>query len=485
MTNYLDETSVSSLEECPAQLLTVPASVPGTLATKLSKDEIRSSLRVSTWDGIFATVFSSTTGGVLLSNFFVELKASPLQIGMLASIPMLANLLQPLGAYWSDSTTSRRRYNLWVYSISRLLWLPLAIAIIVFSLHPIHSQQMIVATLAVMLATHMLGAIGGASWLSWLATLVPRQLRGRYFGFRNSAFSLTNLVALPCLGVIVSRWSGGSLQGFGIMVIVGVVAGLISLGFQSRMTDVNPQAHRLQQPDQSGSYCEENADNSSEVAYQSISNNVHFLLFLLYFGIWAFGINLSNPFFNLYLLDNLALDLSWVTLYNGLAAGANLLMLFFWGKLADQIGNRAILLLDGLLVAVTPLLWLGTDASPLSVWLWFPMLHLLGGGTIAAIDLCINNLQLAIAPVKHHTKYFAVTGAVGGVAGAMGALVGGWFAQFADVGGMTGLFIFSSVLRLVALLPLIWLQEPQRQSLKQLLQQLIHPSQELIEMSRQ
>ncbi|MBD1821888.1 MFS transporter [Cyanobacteria bacterium FACHB-DQ100] len=481
MTNYLDETSVSPLEELPVQFLTISTSVPSTLATKPSKDEIRSSLRASTLDGVFATIFSNIMGGVLLSNFLVELKATPIQIGMFASIPMLANLLQPLGAYWADSTTSRRRYSLWIYSISRLLWLPLAIAIIVFSVHPTHPQQMIVATLAVMLATHTLGALGGASWLSWLATLVPRQLRGRYFGFRNSTFSLTSLVALPCLGVMVSRWSGGSIEGYGVMVIVGVLAGLISLGFQSRMSDVNPQARCSQtlEVDQNCAIAGEVFTiNPPETASRSILNNFHFLLFLLYFSIWAFGINLSNPFFNLYLLDNLALDLSWVTLYNGLGAGANLLMLFFWGKLADQIGNRAILLLDGILVAVTPVLWLGTDASSLSIWLWFPMLHLLGGGTIAAVDLCINNLQLEIAPTQHHTKYFAITGAIGGVAGAMGALVGGWFAQFADVGGMTGLFVFSSVLRLLALLPLIWLREPQRRSLKQLLQQLIHPSQD-------
>jgi MFS family permease len=466
VTDYLEDTIVSPIQEISEPNLVLCSLLPENLPTKISKDEIRSSLRASTLDGVFATVFSNITGGVLLSNFLVELKATPFQIGMLASIPMLANLLQPLGAYLADSTTSRRSYNLWVYGISRLLWLPLAIAIIVFSWHPVQPQQMIVITLIVMLATHLLGAIGGASWLSWLAAIVPRQLRGRYFGFRNSAFSLISLVALPCLGLAVSRWTGGSIQGFGILMIVGVIAGLISLGFQSRMVDVNPQA-----------LVSSGDSLAQETAHSSILKNPHFLLFLVYFAIWAFGVNLSNPFFNLYLLDNLALDLSWVTLYNALGAGANLLMLFFWGKLADQIGNRAILLLDGILVAVTPLLWLGTDDSSLSIWLWFPLLHLLGGGTMAAIDLCINNLQLAIAPVQHHTKYFAITGAIGGVAGAMGALVGGCLAQFAEAGGMVGLFAISSVLRLVALLPLIWLQEPQRRSLKHLLQQLAYQAQ--------
>ncbi|MGG6294118.1 MFS transporter [Leptolyngbya sp. AN02str] len=500
MTNSLEAITDPPSQEGLDTLLTLKSSAlnPQSSSIKFSKEEIRSSLRASTWDGVFATLFTNITGGVLISNFLVELEANPIQIGMLASIPMLANLLQPVGAYFADRTTSRRRYGLWVYGASRVLWLPLAIAIIFYSNHPNHPQHMILATLAVMLLTHGLGAIGSASWLSWLATLVPKQLRGRYFGFRNSAFSLTNLIALPLLGVMVSRWMGGSFQGFGVMVIVAVVAGLISLGFQSRMTDVNPQGYwaailnptlvvpesglagditdapsldgvTAQELTRKRTVITDSVDLAAIAEPHNMFGDVHFLLFLLYFAVWAFGLNLCNPFFNIYLLDNLALDLGWVTLYNALGAGATLLMLLFWGKLADRIGNRSILLLVGVMVAVLPLLWLGADASALSVWLWFPLLHILGGGTGAAIDLCINNLQLAIAPVQHQTKYFATLAAIGGVAGAMGAMVGGWLAQSTDAVSIPGLFALSSVLRLVALLPLVWVQEPQRRSLKDML----------------
>jgi len=497
--NSLEETFVFPGQEMAEPIrLALDSPVPKHLPTKISKDEIRTSLCASTLDGVFATIFTSITSGVLLSNFLVELQATSFQIGMLASIPMVANLLQPLGAYWADRSTSRRRYSLLVHGISRLFWLPLAIAIMAFCWHPVPPQQMIVATLAVLFVTHVLAAIGSASWLSWLAVLVPRQLRGRYFGFRNSTFSLTNLIALPLLGFTVSHWSGGSLQGYGVMVVVAVVAGLISLGFQARMVDVNPQAYwfktfkvtaleakpgapegsneAIAQPSEPNSSASAGVPSTSEKAHHSMLNNGCFLLFLLYLGLWAFGMNLSNPFFNLYLLDNLAFDVSWVTIYTSLGAGANLLMLLVWGKLADRIGNRAILLLDGLLVALIPLFWLGTDATSLSIWLWFPLLHLLGGGVGAAIDLCINNLQLAIAPVQHHTKYFAITAAVGGVAGAMGALAGGWLAQFADAGGIKGVFALSTILRLIALLPLVCLQEPQRRSLRQTLQRFIQPT---------
>ncbi|WP_333135930.1 MULTISPECIES: hypothetical protein [unclassified Microcoleus] len=79
---------------------------------KISKQEVRSTLKASNLDGIFATIFESATGGVLLSNFLLQLGASSLEIGIFSAIPMVVNILQPLGAYIADRTTSRHWYNL-------------------------------------------------------------------------------------------------------------------------------------------------------------------------------------------------------------------------------------------------------------------------------------------------------------------------------------------------------------------------------------
>jgi MFS family permease len=140
-----------------------------------------------------------------------------------------------------------------------------------------------------------------------------------------------------------------------------------------------------------------------------------------------------------------------------------------WGRLADRIGNRAILLSVGVLVSLTPLLWLGTGANPISVWLWFPLLHMLGGGTWAAIDLCTNNLQLGIAPSRGQSTYFGIVAAVGGISGAAGTIAGGFLASIESMGGILGLFALSSMLRLIALLPLVFVRETHGQGLRQLL----------------
>ena len=85
---------------------------------KLSRPETRSSLRALTLDGAFATLFYSIIGGALLSNFLLDLGAGAVEIGMLASIPQLVNLLQPFGAYIGDRMQSRHWYSTGIFGMS-------------------------------------------------------------------------------------------------------------------------------------------------------------------------------------------------------------------------------------------------------------------------------------------------------------------------------------------------------------------------------
>ncbi|WP_375506161.1 MFS transporter [uncultured Nostoc sp.] len=446
--------------------------------SRIPKDAIRTSLKASTTDSVLATVYSLGTGGILLSNFLVELGASPVVFGMLCSIPMLVNLIQPLGAYLSERSTSRFQYSLRTHGIGRLLWLVLVIAILGFKLGVINTHQLVILTLLIVLFSNLLGGLGAASWLSWVAMIVPRQLRGRYFGIRNSAASLTNLVCVPIAGLVVSHWYGGSIQGYGVVLLVGIVFGIVGLGCQYFQVDMNPQLQntyygKLPQTNEIEQEAREQGAGSKGdrterdftlpvAPASSIWKNSNFLRFLLYFSFWGLAVNLSSPFFNLYMLDTLDLDVSYVTIYNSLQAGATLLMLIVWGKLADKIGNRPILICIGILVAATPLLWLGIGADRLDIWLWLPLLHILAGGTWAAIDLCNNNIQLAIAPIKNQSIYFAIAAAVAGASGALGTTIGSFIVQFAQFGGLLGLFALSSLFRLTALIPLLFVKEPER-----------------------
>jgi MFS family permease len=428
---------------------------------KISKLDVRSTLKASTLDGVFATIFESATGGVLLSNFLLQLGASSVEIGIFSAIPMVVNLLQPLGAYIADRTTSRYWYNQGIFGVSRLLWLVFAVAIVWGSQHA-DPHQLLQWTLVTVVAASGLGAFGSSNWFSWMAAVVAHRLRGRYFGFRNSATSLITLLGVPLMGWFVSTWGADPLLGYGIVLLVGVLAGMISLGCQYFMVDVNPQLYKK--------YAE--SDRLSDKKEKQITDFVplalkdsNFLMFILYFSLWTFAVNLSAPFFNIYLLKNLSLDVSLVTIYSSLSSGANLLLLMFWGKLADRWGNRPLLIAVGLVVAVTPLLWLGTGNYPFAVWVWLPLLHLLGGTTLGAIGLCTNNIQMEIASIEQPSTYFAIGAAVSGVAGALGTTAGGFVAELPGM-SLGALFALSAAVRFFGLLPLILVREPRSLSLR-------------------
>ncbi|MEG4813462.1 MFS transporter [Microcoleus sp. K5-D4] len=424
---------------------------------KFSKPETRLSLRSLTLESVFATLFYSIIGGALLSNFLLDLGAGPIEIGMLASIPQLVNLLQPFGAYIGDRLQSRHWYSIWIFGLSRLLWLIIVPAIWLGGSFQLAGHQLVQLTLAIIWVTQVLESLGRASFLSWLAVLVPQRLRGRYFGFRNSAVSLTNLIGVPLLALVVSNWPGGRLQGYGAILVLGIVLGIISLGCQFFMTDVNPKLVHVTHSDR--------GEKSSIGTIFSFLKEPNFLKFLLYSALWSFAVNVSAPFFNLYLLDNLSIDVSVVTLYNSLGAGANLLLLVFWGKLADRVGNRPIMIIVGILVALTPLLWLEAGTAPIFIWVWFPLLHIIGGATWAAIDLCSGNLMMSVAPLRNQSIYFAIAAAVPGVTGAMGITLGGFIATLTNLGGLPGVFALSAVLRVAALLPLVFVGEQRSVSL--------------------
>ncbi|MEC4813820.1 MAG: MFS transporter [Scytonema sp. PMC 1069.18] len=447
----------------------------------LKKDAIRTSLKASTLDAVFVGIFSITTGGILLSHFLVELGANPIVFGMLSSIPMVVNLIQPLGAYLSELTTSRFRYSLLTNGIARSLWLILVIGIVAFSLGQINTHHLIILTLVIVLLSHLLAGLGSASWVSWIAMIVPRQLRGRYFGLRNSAACLTNLIYVPIVGFLVSKFPGGTLQGYGVFVLFGILSGITSIGCQYFQTDINPQIqnscagqscdvqHTPHNPSESVLLTRFQQDSSVKT---SILKNSNFLMFLFYFSCWMFAFNLSAPYFNLYMLDTMKLDVSLVTLYSSLQAGANLLMLIFWGKLSDKIGNRPILIMIGILVAIAPLFWLGISANRFDMWVWLPLLHLYVGGTSAGVDLCNHNMQLGVVPVKQQSIYFAITAAAAGVSGALGTTIGGFIAQNPANGGLIGLFAISAFFRLLALIPLVFIKEPRGLSLIRMIQTL-------------
>jgi hypothetical protein len=77
-------------------------------------------------------------------------------------------------------------------------------------------------------------------------------------------------------------------------------------------------------------------------------------------------------------------------------------------------------------------------------------------------------VPFGVAPLASQSKYFAIAGAIAGVTGAMGITTGSLIATRWSASGLLLLFFLSGILRLVALLPLVFVQEKRSVPLVQL-----------------
>jgi hypothetical protein len=57
------------------------------LTSEVQKGAVRKALSLSIWDGVFANLYVNLTGGVFLVGYALALKATEVQIGLLAAFP--------------------------------------------------------------------------------------------------------------------------------------------------------------------------------------------------------------------------------------------------------------------------------------------------------------------------------------------------------------------------------------------------------------
>lgn len=420
---------------------------------------VRRALRLSIWDGIFANLYANLTGGVFLVGYALALKASEVQIGLLAAFPLLANVVQPLSTYLIERIGRRRSLALCGGAFARLLWL----VIIVASVYLASRRRLLYISMWVAALSQVGTAVNNLAWMSWMADLVHEELRGRYFGLRNAALGVAALLASLGGGYFLDVWKAahprGEMDALRLLFFAGVVCGVIGLFIQARVYE--PPLHE--------------GDESQSFPQRLFLpfRDANFRRFLIFSLAWNFAVYFTAPFFAVYMLKSLKLSYTAVATYAVLSSAADLASAQLWGRLSDRETNKPILLLTSFFAALIPYGWLFTTSES---HLLLGFLHLEGGLFWAGIRLCTGNLVLKLAPASSRSIYFSTFNAVAGLMAVIAPILGGFALKFLPSllkGLHLGwnpflmLFFVSSPLRLASLPLLTKVSEPRERSVWQ------------------
>ncbi len=423
---------------------------------------VRKALSFSIWDGIFANLYANLTGGVFLVGYALALKATEVQIGLLAAFPLIANVAQVFFTYVIELIGRRRPLALWAGTFARLLWL----MIIGAALWGLQRKHLLYLSMWVIGLSQIGTAINNLAWMSWMADLVHEERRGHYFGLRNAAIGGAALTATLIGGRFLDIWKAshptGEMEALLILFGVGVSCGLVSLGIQARIYE--PPLHE--------------GDNGQPFwqRLQLPFRDQNFRAFLLFTFIWNFAVYFTAPFFAVYMLKTLELSYATVTTYAVLSSVADLVSVRVWGRLSDRETNKPLLILGSFFAALIPYGWLFTDRD--TFWL-FVLLHIQGGLFWSGIRLCTGNLVLRISPLAHRSIYFSMFNAVAGLTAVVAPILGGIALkrlpralQDYEISWSPFLILFfvSSTFRLLALPLLARVREPRERSVWQAVQ---------------
>lgn len=361
--------------------------------------EVQRTMRLSTYEGAVTTVFLNWTSGAVLTGYLLYYNATPLQLALGGSVPLLAQASSPFAA-WIHSRFPNPRILTSIFAgIGRAVWL-LPALLPLLSLPPDSISGYI---LLMMVFSHFFQAAGGTVWTVWMGNVVPPRVRGRYFTTRAALLSVVGLTANISVGLFLDAVKAP--LSYQVTFIVGVTLAMI--GVNTYRFHYNPPivAERL----------------SLRATFRTPLADPNFRKLLRFVAYWQASVMLGAGFVYPYLISHLKLSFTTIAIYQAIAAITTLIVGPMWGRVADTMGNKAVLSITTLIAgALLPMTWI--LATPGTTTMIF-ISGVVDGIAWSAINPAIFNLSLATAPKQTRAAYIGVLSLLSGVMGFMGGLL--------------------------------------------------------------
>ncbi|MFC1852371.1 hypothetical protein ACFL27_19410 [candidate division CSSED10-310 bacterium] len=153
---------------------------------------------------------------------------------------------------------------------------------------------------------------------------------------------------------------------------------------------------------------------------------------MTFLGSWTFAINLAAPFFTVYMLKRLGLDMKVVIALAVLSQLVSILFMEKWGAFADKFSNKAVLKTCAPVFLLCFILWTFTTMPDKHI-LTIPLLviiHLLMGFSMTGTSLASGDIVLKLAPKGVATPYIAARTMINSIAAGFAPIIGGKFVDF-------------------------------------------------------
>ncbi len=388
----------------------------------MSQGRLRRSLRASTIDGVLHAAMMGM-GETYFPAFALLLGASPFQVGLLTTVPILAGSAFQLLAPAAARRFGNKRWVVGSAVAQGCAFLPVAALVA----KPPHAYLWLLA----LVCLYWMLALGiNPAWNAWMGRMVPARIRSRYFGRRNGAvqFSLTAAMVAGGFAIHTAETSrAGAAAGFAAAFLCAAACRLGSARFLAQQHEprhapvVEPVAWRA--------------------VVQNFADQPHGRLILLVVLLMG-SVHVSAAYFTPFMLQELRLSYAQFTVLNATIMIARIVASPYWGEIAHRFGNRRALQVAAALVIPLSGLWVVSGN-----FLYLLGLQLVAGFAWAGLELTIVLNLFDYTADRNRAEVLSLYNLMNGLAIVTGSLAGGTILQYAGTRGYPYIFLASSAAR--------------------------------------
>ena len=359
-------------------------------------------MRLSIVEGSVTQVFLTWTTGAVLIGYLLHFGASPTQIALVGSVPLLAQVMSPFAAFLAGSFGHRKLLTATFATLGRSAWV-LAVFLPQLPVAPDARAALIVW---LVLFSSIFQSSTGTLWSAWMGDVVPEGVRGRYFGLRTGIVGIVGTAANLGAGWFLDTVNAP----LSFQVVLGVSIVCAAIGIFVYFQQYDPPSPPLH-------------PTLGAVLREPLAD-MNFRKLLRFAVFWQFVVLLAAPFVIPYFLEQLGLTFTQVALWSAIAAGTALVTTIMWGRVADRFGNKSVLAIGTFIAGFTlPTCWILTGLTGNVGFIWASAVFdaLAWGG----IGPALFNLSLVSAPREKRLSYLAMFALVTGLAGFVGGALAG------------------------------------------------------------
>jgi Na+/melibiose symporter-like transporter len=177
-----------------------------------------------------------------------------------------------------------------------------------------------------------IATFGGCAWNAWVRDLAPEQRLGQIFARRTINATVVALIASLAAAFALDRAPEGSTWrpiAFAGLYVFGFVMGL----FSCRELALTPEP-KMPAPTETIRLLP---------LLRAPLQDQNFRRLIMFLASWQFAVNLATPFFTVFFVKQLGLNITFVVILGVVSQATNVLALRSWGLLSDRFANKSVL----------------------------------------------------------------------------------------------------------------------------------------------